>query len=407
MSVKDLADARWFAGKGRPIAAVREASAVSVPGGTGRLVLADVAFADGGAGERYLLDEGGPELWPRLVAALADGPVDGDGGRLELRRGPAFDALACGPDAAVTIPATDQSNTLVALDGRLLVKAYRRLAPGVHPEVGLCAALAATDAPVPAFAGSVHHVAPDGADTAIALLSELIPDAEAGWEAPILRAADALRRGDPDAGAGEHRAAGAAVAALHRALAQVAPVERADPATAIAWREDALAALAQAAAHEPEVARARDAIAARLGELSDAVGVPVQRIHGDLHVAQLLRTPGRVVVIDFEGDPTLPLARRRAPDTPLRDLAGLLRSVDHVGWAAARRVGPDADPGAWIAASRAAVLDGYATAVDARLLATLELAKACRELVYAHTVVPEWAYAPRAALRSLLEELEP
>jgi maltokinase len=110
-------------------------------------------------------------------------------------------------------------------------------------------------------------------------------------------------------------------------------------------------------------------------------------------------------VIDFEGDPLRPLAERRRPDTPLRDLAGLLRSADHVGSAASRRA-CEADPSAWIAAAADAVHTGYAETapvpVDRALLAALELAKECAELVYALRVLPEWLYAPRLGLRRLL-----
>jgi predicted trehalose synthase len=127
------------------------------------------------------------------------------------------------------------------------------------------------------------------------------------------------------------------------------------------------------------------------------------RIHGDLHIGQLLRRTGAdPLVIDFEGDPTRPLADRRRPDTPLRDLASLLRSVDHCGSAASRRAG-GAAPEEWIAGARAAVLSGYGGPVDARLLAALEVAKECAEFVYAQRVLPEWLYAPRQGLRRLLE----
>ncbi|HEY8584162.1 MAG TPA: hypothetical protein VIL49_14500, partial [Capillimicrobium sp.] len=156
---------------------------------------------------------------------------------------------------------------------------------------------------------------------------------------------------------------------------------------------------------DPVAAEHRDAIAARLAPLGEAAGLPLTRIHGDLHVAQLLRSPHALRIIDFEGDPTRPLAERRRPDTPLRDVACLLRSIEHVGWAASRRV-DDLDPERWVRAATAAALDGYDGAPDPELLSALELAKSCQELIYAHRVVPEWAYAPRAGLRALLRRLE-
>ncbi|HEU4656963.1 MAG TPA: phosphotransferase [Capillimicrobium sp.] len=401
--------ARWFAGKGRSIASIDEVDAFALDragDGARVLAIADVAYADGGR-ERYLMAEALAGSWAALLGALREGPLHGAHGRLELRPGPALDRLS-GELEGEAVPAADQSNTLVGLGGRLLIKAYRLLQAGPHPEVELCAALDGTGAPVPAFAGSIHHVAADGSDTAIALLQELVPEAEAGWEAPILRAAAVLRGGGaPDAAAvGEYRAAGAAVARLHAALVAVSPPRVADDAVAAGWHAAALAALDAAAAVDPVAAGRRDAIAARLAPLRRAAGTPMTRVHGDLHVAQLLRSPGGLRVIDFEGDPTRPLAERRRPDTPLRDLACLLRSVEHVGWAAARRVADPPDPEAWIRAATAATLAGYGAAPDRELLAALELAKSCQELIYAHRVVPEWAYAPRAGLEALLRRLE-
>jgi maltokinase len=164
----------------------------------------------------------------------------------------------------------------------------------------------------------------------------------------------------------------------------------------------------QAAALEPAAAQAASEIRRRLADLDGVAGQAssLTRIHGDLHFGQFLRTPDRTLIVDLEGDPTAPLADRRRPDTPLRDVAALLRSIDHVGTAAARRA-DGTDPDAFIMAASAAALAAYEDAtgerVDRRLLDALELASECRELVYAHRVVPEWAYAPRSGLRRLLD----
>jgi maltokinase len=392
--------ARWFAGKGRTVAAVEPR------GGAGGLTLVEVRYAGGGAGdaEAYLLIPDGFR-WSPLLSELRRGPLQGDGGRLELRAGPALAALAGGEGERV--PATDQSNTLVALGERLLVKAYRRLQAGPHPEVELLAALAGSDAPVPAFAGSIHWVADAGRDAAIALLQAFVPGAEAGWEAPIERAAASLRAGPPY-DAGEWRAAGRAAARLHASLVAAFGTEAATSEQLRRWRAEAEAFLAEAAGADPEVAAAAPAVRERLAAIEDAVPPPVTRVHGDLHVAQLLRAGAHdaPLVIDFEGDPLRPPGARRAPDTPLRDLAGLLRSADHVGSAASRRA-DGTPPEAWIAAATEAMLAGYAESapvpVDRELLTALELAKECAELVYAQRVLPEWLYAPRLGLRRLLE----
>lgn len=397
IDLQELRSARWFAGKHRSVVGVRAAAELD------GLTLADVDYADGPA-ERYLLLA--PDLrWGPLLTALRAGPLSGDGGRIELRAAPALAALL-DADAPQRIPSTDQSNTLVTLGDRLLIKAYRKLEAGVHPEVELGAALSGSTAPVPAHAGSLHHVAPDGTDTAIALLQEYVGGATSGWEAPIEVAAADLRANTATIAA--YAAAGAAAGALHVTLIDRLGTTD-DPRAPARWHADALRTLADAAALDPQVAAAEPEIARRLAALQTAAAPRLCRIHGDLHFAQFLRTPDRTLIVDLEGDPTAPLADRRRPDTPLRDLAALLRSIDHVGTAAARRA-DDRDPTAFIEAATTATRNAYENAtgapVDRPLLAALELASACRELVYAHRQLPEWAYAHQAGLRRLLRRPE-
>jgi maltokinase len=388
--------ARWFGGKGRPVARVEDA------GSAGGLSLRDVRYADGGC-ERYL-DVPSGFAWSPLLSALRAGPISGSGGTLELRRGAALDAVAIGSDRE-RIPATDQSNTLVVIDERLLVKAYRRLEPGPNAEVEVLAALDGRDAPVPPYAGSIHWLADAGTDTAIALLQGFVPGAEDGWEGPIARVAAALVDGPPY-DMTEWRAAGTVTAELHAALVDAFGLHAGGAEDLAGWRAEAEAALEVAGRDDAELSAVAAEIRGRLGALERIAAPPVTRIHGDLHVAQLLRTAGAPLVIDFEGDPIRPLAARRRLSTPLWDVATLLRCLDHLGSAAARR-DVEVAPDAWIDAARTAALDAYCArspvAVDRRLVAVLELAKECMEFVYAVRYVPEWLYAPRAGLRRLLE----
>jgi maltokinase len=380
-----LREARWFAGKGRAIAHVRVAAELA----GGALRIADVAYSDDGAPERYLLIADDAR-WVDVLRA----------DDLELR---VTDAALLEARGVEAIPSTDQSNTLVAIDDTLLVKAYRKLEAGVHPEVELGAALAGSGAPVPRHAGSLHW-----GDTAIALLQEFVPGAESGWEAPIEAVAAALRAGaTPDLA--PYVAAGEAAGALHAALARRLGTAH-DAEAPRRWLADAHTALADAVALEPAAAEHEDALRERLASLGgdDAGGArTVGRVHGDLHYAQFLRTPDRLLIVDLEGDPTAPLAARRRLNTPLRDLAALLRSIDHIGTAGSRRA-DWADPAGFVArasaAARAAYEDVTGAPVDADLLAALEVASECRELVYAHRVVPEWLYAPRAGLTRLLQQ---
>ena len=418
----ELLTARWFAGKHREVRGERVLDRVVTP--QGALEILEVAYRDGGR-ERYGVTkgaDGGPgrpqdRLWGTIVTRLRRGPLATQaGGRLELQAADVLDGLLGGGPCDETEIAGDQSNTLVALGPRLLLKAYRRLADGLHPEPELGVALAGTAAPVPRHAGTIVLRAPDGSTTTVALLQELVAGAESGWEAPIERLAALLRR-DPAAGSdtatagfavelAAYAAAGSAAAELHAALALACPIATATAGDHARWSRDAGEAIGQAASIEPMVAASAATLLARVAPLSRPGGADrLGRIHGDLHLAQYLRTDERLLIVDFEGDPTAPLDARRALDTPLRDLACLVRSVDHVGSAAARRAG-GADPLAWIARAIDAVVGAYArrsgVRVDPDLLTALEVVKECRELVYAHSVLPEWRYAPMLGLERLL-----
>jgi maltokinase len=111
-------------------------------------------------------------------------------------------------------------------------------------------------------------------------------------------------------------------------------------------------------------------------------------------------------VIDFEGDPSLPLAERSRERSPLVDHASLLLSLDHAGCAAAR-CEPSFDWRAWSSGARTACVTAYeqeAGSIDPELLRALEVAKELRELVYASRWLPEWLYAPKTVLPTLLED---
>jgi maltokinase len=159
-------------------------------------------------------------------------------------------------------------------------------------------------------------------------------------------------------------------------------------------------------ADRPRLAGLAPRIKAGLAVIGAARTARVSRIHGDYHLGQLLRTETGFTVIDFEGEPARTLAERRAAASPLRDLAGMLRSLDYAAHAAnAEDSAPD-ERRQWLDTARAAFLEGYGRVRpdEALLLAAFELEKACYEVVYEANNRPDWTWLPLGALERLTLE---
>jgi trehalose synthase-fused probable maltokinase len=216
------------------------------------------------------------------------------------------------------------------------------------------------------------------------------------------------------------RSIGRITAEMHAVLASDPdhPAFPARPATATetaAWRASAERQLAQA------VTAVAGAFHARLVSLAPGVtarfadtfgrasgAAPVSRIHGDYHLGQLLVRPdGSFAVIDFEGEPARPLHERRLPGSPLRDVAGMLRSLDYAArTAAAGRARGDFMAERWLPQARAAYLEGYGGigADEQDLLDAFELEKACYEVRYEANNRPSWLWLPLAAVERLVSQ---
>ena len=394
----DLRAARWYAGKARTEAGRRVAAAV--PAGPGQALVVEVAYDD----------DDGPELY--LI------PIVDDGGLREAVPGDGVFAALAGVEGEERPLGVDQTNTSVVV-GDAVVKAYRRLEPGGCPELEVVRALTERGFDgVPALRGAAVHDDPERGRLVLAVAQQLVPDAPDGWESLIAPLEEVIAGdGDPEGLAPELQRVGRTAGRLHAELAAAFGVEEATDAQRAGWRDRARDALADALRILPHPLAAElesDAprIRVELERFTDGPAPPVTRVHGDLHIAQFLRTPQGVFVVDFEGEPTRPLAERLAPSSPLRDLACLVRSLDHVARSAQVRAGSgESAMDEWIRFAQETVLDAYADGLgdaplrlDRALLRLFCLEKELYEFTYAARVLPEWLYAPQLGMRWLMRD---
>ncbi|MDQ2933896.1 MAG: phosphotransferase [Chloroflexota bacterium] len=419
---------RWFRAKRRLVATVVEADRASLGGGAWLLVLA-VRYADGGE-DRYLVPaieddarwrepRDGDGAWRAIVRLISEGAeIPARAGRFRFAATPALAGLLppvarAGEGLEERRLAVEQTNTSVVLSDRLILKVYRLLEGGENPDLEVSAFLTEVGfAATPALAGAGHFVPVDGAaPLATAMLQAFVPSRGDAWAYMLGCLAT-----DLEAATTAAARIGEVTSALHRALASRPehPSFPARPATveeAAAWRAGAERELADAeaslsGAQRERLVRLAPPIRAMFADAfgSASASAPVTRIHGDYHLGQLLVTvEGGFMVIDFEGEPARPLVERRRPSSPLRDVAGMLRSLDYAARTAergARATGFHVD--SWLAAARSAFLNAYdATSPDEGLLRAFELEKACYEVRYEANNRPAWIWLPLEALERL------
>lgn len=368
--------ARWFGGRGRG-AQLRGIAELPSSGGV-RSFLVEALYADGGT-ETYHVPAVEDAL-PELVEAVDEGLVlweaFGSGAEgFELLGEPV-------PARSARRFAGEQSNTNVFFDNGTLLKVLRRVEEGADIEAELLHALRGSGA-----APELHGRWSSG-DLSLGLLVEALPEPEDGFD---LAKEAASRRTSFEAHA---EALGVALARVHELLARELPTEALDVDR---FASEAMERYERAAATVGELAPFRDAIAHCFSSLSTVDGT-AQRVHGDCHLGQTLLSRGRWRYVDFEGEPMKSAAERRAPDSPLRDVAGMLRSFDY---AAATGGG---DP-TWLASARSAFARGYGAEQADPLLAAYELDKAIYEAVYEARFRPELLHVPLAGIRGLLESV--
>ncbi len=450
-----LVEQRWFGSKGREVAAVEvldlpvldpEPPLLSV-------ALVTVRFADGGAelyqlplaldpdGELHDLLGDRPASTRLLRLIEGAGQAASERGRIEFGWNRDQALIPAGAEGRRLT--AEQSNTSVVYGENAILKAYRRVEPGVNPELEMLRFLDARGfRQIPALLGWYEYRGQELEEATLGVVQEFIADGRDGWEWALDRLGD-----DAEALLTPLRRLGIAVGAMHTALGSGAvdaaigdpgfgdvgdPAPEAgdgtDPAFAPEPR-DAGTAAALVAALDDQIDRLFLAlpddprlapIAGRQEELRDQLralaasgGGMAIRVHGDLHLGQTLIADRGWTILDFEGEPARPLAERRAKHSPLRDVAGLLRSIAYAPLAARLQRGAE-PPAEWEERARVEVLDGYLESVDPallppsrhevdQLLAIYELEKAVYELNYELNHRPDWVEIPVAGISRLLK----
>lgn len=458
---------RWFAGKGRDfqVERIHPLSWLSPPKAwpAVRIELITVRYADDGSAETYQLpiayrDRPSDNMAHAYVGAwtfpdLLNRPVmaydalhDKEStalwlaGLLEGRALPdlTFHRLAgvdVDPDEQSLVLTAEQSNTSLVFGEATLLKVFRRVHHGHNPDIEIHEALTKGDGEnIAKLHGWVDAEWPDLSGTSrrgdLGMFSEFFRTASNGWELAITSVRDLYAEGDLHADevggdfASESYRLGATTAEIHADLARVLTVET--------WGRDELGTLAEAM--QERLAAAADIVPAlqpHTKGLQNAFAdlaaieerVPVQRVHGDLHLGQTMRTVGGWRIIDFEGEPAKSLESRQALDSPLRDVAGMLRSFDYAAQHLLMQSDhsdlplPGTPPGEtnqlafraeeWANRNRDAFCRGYArvSGIDPReqsvLLRAYETDKAVYEVVYESRTRPDWIGVPLSAIERL------
>lgn len=461
-----LVTRRWFGGKARQIARTQIEAAVPVGQDSQQVLAVRVEYTEGPA-DRYAIPLGWARLedidgtdasviaiggenrdvalhdavyHPGFRAALLDvmrsnSAIRGEDGVLSGQGGTLLKELELTGLADSRVLGVEQSNSSIIFGGQLFLKLFRRLHEGINPDAEITRYLSERGhfAHVPAFGGELLLRLAGSEAMPFGLMLGCVDNRGDAWAWALARLRAHFAGNDPTAN--EETLArigqlGQRTAELHRALAVPTDDEafRPEPLSAgdfrdlsasVSTRLDALCRALEGR-REPlagEVLKHAGELRTRIAALAELSGGAVKtRHHGDYHLGQVLETGTDWVIIDFEGEPTRSLAERRAKRSPLRDVAGMLRSLHYAAHCGRPNAEPDTLAAAekWADQASGVFLERYfATAAGAAflpaqtadrdaLLAAYILEKALYEVDYELNNRPDWLPIPlRGVLRVL------
>ena len=423
-----IVEQRWFGSKAREVSHIEVAAFITLREEPPELALALVEARFGeGTHETYqvVIDSTGfdaladPACGREILHRMRSGAEIIEEGTLRFNWAETAGA-GLGGTVDVRPVGVEQSNSSIVFGDSLILKVFRRVEPGINPELELLRFLSERGFPNVAPLAGWYEYEGRFIDATLGILQEYLAGARDGWELALEQIG-----ADPDGFLERLRELGAVTGELHSALGSdnsnpaFAPDEPSAEALSLLTAdvdeqiERIFLDLPETEAVAPLAGRGQD-VRERLQALSHiGAGGRVIRTHGDYHLGQTMLSDRGWVILDFEGEPARPLPERRLKRSPLRDVAGMLRSFSYVTAGASLLRGVEV-PGGWEQRARDGFLEGYFERVDAallppgeaptrQLLAVFELEKAVYELRYELNNRPDWVAIPVAGILRLLD----